>query len=53
MKDYMRKINRPVQNTFFQDLFYFPKTDCCQSSDTHIHTHYIYPKQSVSTFGMP
>lgn len=41
-----------AKHTFFQDLFYFPKTDCCQSSDTHIHTHYIYPKQSVSTFGM-
>lgn len=42
-----------AKHTFFQDLLYFPKTDCCQSSDTHIHTHYIYPKQSVSTFGMP
>lgn len=42
-----------AKHTFSQDLLYFPKTDCCQSSDTHIHTHYIYPKQSVSTFGMP
>lgn len=54
MKDYMRKINRPVQNTHFSRIcFIFPRQIYCQSSDTHTHTHYIYSKQSVSTFGMP
>lgn len=41
------KVNRLTQNTQFQDLLYFPKTDCCQSSDTHTHT-LIFTQNNLS-----
>lgn len=47
MKDYMRKINRPVQNTHFSRIcFIFPRQIAVRAV-THTYTHTIFTQNNL------